>query len=45
MDFTVLRALKSLFMLINKGIRNIIDYNASHPDFPMEASPHQTQHT
>lgn len=37
MDFTRLRVIGSAISLINKGIRNVIDYNASHPDFPMSA--------
>nr|CDI53148.1 cytoplasmic dynein heavy chain 1 [Melanopsichium pennsylvanicum 4] len=35
MDFTEARALSTLFSLINKSIRNILDYNAQHPDFPL----------
>lgn len=35
MDFTEARALSTLFSLINKTIRNILDYNAQHPDFPL----------
>ncbi|XP_061172861.1 cytoplasmic dynein 1 heavy chain 1-like isoform X1 [Saccostrea echinata] len=36
MDFTRLRALSSLFSMINQGVRNIISYNNSHVDFPMQ---------
>src|ERR1700761_3077280 len=35
MDFTVTRALNTLFSLINKTVRNIIEYNFQHPDFPL----------
>ncbi|KAK4049755.1 dynein heavy chain [Microbotryomycetes sp. JL221] len=37
MDFTDVRALTTLFSLINKSIRNIIDYNVQHADFPLHA--------
>ena len=35
MDFTKIRVLSTLFSLLNKTIRNILDYDASHPDFPL----------
>jgi dynein heavy chain 1 len=35
MDFTATRALNTLFSLINKTVRNVIDYNVHHPDFPL----------
>ncbi|KAL7038933.1 hypothetical protein ACKWTF_009751 [Chironomus riparius] len=35
MDFTRLRALGSLFSMLNQGIRNILTYNQQHPDFPL----------
>ena len=35
MDFTVSRALTTLFSLINKTVRNVIEYNLQHPDFPL----------
>ncbi|KAF8640937.1 hypothetical protein AX17_000584 [Amanita inopinata Kibby_2008] len=35
MDFTVTRALNTLFSLLNKTVRNIIEYNNQHPDFPL----------
>ncbi|KAK7029674.1 dynein heavy chain [Paramarasmius palmivorus] len=35
MDFTATRALNTLFSLINKTVRNIIEYNLQHPDFPL----------
>ncbi|XP_005182290.1 dynein heavy chain, cytoplasmic isoform X3 [Musca domestica] len=34
MDFTRLRALSSLFSMLNQAARNILNYNATHPDFP-----------
>lgn len=36
MDFTRLRALSSLFSMLNQAVRNVIQYNSSHPDFPMQ---------
>ena len=36
MDFTRLRALNSLFSLLNQGVRNVIAYNRNHCDFPMQ---------
>ncbi|KAF9498186.1 dynein heavy chain protein 1 [Pleurotus eryngii] len=35
MDFTVTRALNTLFSLINKTVRNVIEYNIQHSDFPL----------
>ena len=35
MDFTTTRALNTLFSLINKTVRNIIEYNMQHSDFPL----------
>lgn len=35
MDFTRLRALGSLFSMTNQVVRNIINYNSAHADFPM----------
>jgi len=35
MDFTRLRALNSLFSMLNQVIKNVLDYNHNHPDFPM----------
>ena len=37
MDFTTTRALNTLFSLLNKTVRNILEYNAHHPDFPLSA--------
>jgi len=36
MDFTPIRVLEATFALIRKGISNVIDYNESHSDFPMD---------
>ncbi|XP_022096690.1 cytoplasmic dynein 1 heavy chain 1-like isoform X2 [Acanthaster planci] len=36
MDFTRLRALGSLFSMLNQGVRNILQYNNTHHDFPMQ---------
>lgn len=35
MDFTTTRALNTLFSLINKTVRNVIEYNIQHSDFPL----------
>ncbi|GAM24388.1 hypothetical protein SAMD00019534_075630 [Acytostelium subglobosum LB1] len=35
MDFTRLRVLNSFFSLLNRSIANVVEYNQSHPDFPM----------
>jgi len=35
MDFTVTRALNTLFSLLNKTVRNVIEYNFQHSDFPL----------
>lgn len=35
MDFTTTRALSTLFSLINKTSRNVIEYNMHHVDFPL----------
>ncbi|GAA5826137.1 hypothetical protein JCM11251_007177 [Rhodosporidiobolus azoricus] len=37
MDFTPSRALTTLFSLLNKSIRTVAEYNAQHPDFPLQA--------
>ena len=36
MEFTVARVLTTLFSLLNKSARDIIEYNAQHSDFPLE---------
>lgn len=36
MEFTRLRALNSLFSMIHQLIRDVLQYNQTHPDFPME---------
>ncbi|XP_069694728.1 dynein heavy chain, cytoplasmic isoform X3 [Periplaneta americana] len=35
MDFTRLRALSSLFSMLNQGVRNVLQYNHAHADFPL----------
>lgn len=35
MDFTRLRALSSLFSMLNQGIRNVLLFNQQHTDFPL----------
>lgn len=42
MDFTAARALNTLFSLINKTVRNVLDYNNQHSDFPLSASLMET---
>lgn len=37
MEFTEIRALNTLFSLLNKACRNVLEYNAQHPDFPLDA--------
>ncbi|CAG8816207.1 10994_t:CDS:2, partial [Gigaspora margarita] len=37
MGFTHMRVLNTLFTLLNKAIRNIIEYHSQHPDFQMTA--------
>ena len=36
MDFTKLRALSPLFSIVTQGVRNILQYNVTHPDFLMK---------
>jgi dynein heavy chain 1 len=35
MDFTRMRVISTLFSLLNKTVRNILEYNSNHMDFPM----------
>lgn len=35
MDFTIARALSTLFSLINKTVRNVLEYNSQHSEFPL----------
>ncbi|OXA50597.1 Dynein heavy chain, cytoplasmic [Folsomia candida] len=37
MDFTRMRALSSLFCMMNEAVRQIHGYNAGHVDFPLES--------
>ena len=39
MDFTTTRALNTLFSLLNKTARNILEYNVQHSDFPLPPEP------
>ncbi|KAF5872560.1 putative dynein heavy chain protein [Botrytis fragariae] len=36
MDYTVARVLNTLFSLLNKAVRDIIEYNSQHVDFPLD---------
>ena len=38
MDFTRLRALGTLFSMVNQAVRNVLNYNNTHSDFPMQVS-------
>ncbi|TRY63473.1 hypothetical protein TCAL_02090 [Tigriopus californicus] len=37
MEFTKQRALESLFSMINQSIRNVLTYNQTHNDFPLNS--------
>ncbi|TWU76393.1 hypothetical protein ED733_006599 [Metarhizium rileyi] len=37
MEFTVARVLNTLFSLLNKAVRDVIEYNGQHSDFPLDA--------
>jgi dynein heavy chain 1 len=37
MDYTVVRAINTLFLLLKATVRNIIEYNIRHADFPLPA--------
>lgn len=37
MEFTIARVLNTLFSLLNKSVRDIIEYNAQHVDFPLDS--------
>ena len=37
MEFTTIRALNTMFSLLNKACRTMIDYNLQHEDFPLDA--------
>ena len=37
MEFTIARVLNTLFSLLNKAVRDIIEYNAQHSDFPLDS--------
>ncbi|KAJ6043663.1 uncharacterized protein N7446_001860 [Penicillium canescens] len=36
MEFTDIRALNTLFSLLNKACRNVLEYNVQHVDFPLD---------
>ena len=36
MEYTEIRALNTLFSLLNRACRTIVDYNAQHEDFPLD---------
>ncbi|KAH3017968.1 hypothetical protein KXW60_006798 [Aspergillus fumigatus] len=36
MEFTDIRALNTLFSLLNKACRNVLEYNIQHVDFPLD---------
>lgn len=36
MEFTIARVLSTLFSLLNKSVRDMIEYNAAHVDFPLD---------
>jgi dynein heavy chain 1, cytosolic len=36
MEFTIARVLNTLFSLLNKAVRDLIEYNGQHSDFPLE---------
>ncbi|KAF2103413.1 dynein heavy chain [Rhizodiscina lignyota] len=36
MEYSDIRALKTLFSLLNKACRSLLEYNIQHPDFPLE---------
>ena len=37
MQFTDIRALNTLFSLLNKACRNVLEYNIQHVDFPLDS--------
>ena len=44
MDFTVARALDSLFSLLAKGCRTVLEYNMNHPEFSLGSGTHRSLH-
>lgn len=42
MDFTEIRALTTLFSLLRKACRSVIEYNVQHPDFPLQLEQIET---
>ncbi|KAH5246879.1 dynein heavy chain [Parastagonospora nodorum] len=42
MEYTDIRALNTLFSLLNKACRNVLEYNVQHQDFPLEDDKMET---
>ena len=42
MQFTEIRVLNTLFSLLNKACRNVLEYNVQHVDFPLDAEQIQS---
>ncbi|RMZ70649.1 dynein heavy chain [Pyrenophora seminiperda CCB06] len=42
MEYTDIRALNTLFSLLNKACRNVLEYNVQHPDFSLEDDKMET---
>jgi dynein heavy chain 1 len=42
MEFTEIRVLNTLFSLLNKSCRSILEYNAQHADFPLDDEQSQS---
>ncbi|SPN99639.1 probable dynein heavy chain, cytosolic [Cephalotrichum gorgonifer] len=36
MEFTIARVLNTLFSLLNKAVRDVVEYNGQHSDFPLD---------
>lgn len=36
MEFTIIRVVEAAMALIRKGISNVLEYNESHPEIPLE---------
>jgi dynein heavy chain 1 len=42
MEYTDIRALNTLFSLLNKSCRNVLEYNVQHQDFPLDDDKMET---
>ena len=42
MEFTSIRAINTLFSLLRKACRSVLEYNIQHTDFPLEDSQIET---